>query len=215
MKIKAVLFDFDGVICDSKKTHTNSWRHAIDEILNGEHSVFSEEELSGKSAELIAKTISARYNQIDRWEAVLKSKNTYISDHIDTMKPLIGVKEMFNLLSDKKIPFGIASNASKFYVQQCIANWGFEVSKCYGYEDYKFAKPNPEPYLKLAQHLGISIGDHHKVLVFEDSEPGLLAAIAAGMQSAHIKSHCLVSATTRDKTDYAFKSVYDAKDLFS
>lgn len=46
-----------------------------------------------------------------------------------------------------------------------------------GAEDYAHSKPSPEPYLVAAERLGVS---PQRCLVFEDSRPGIQAALAAG-----------------------------------
>jgi HAD superfamily hydrolase (TIGR01509 family) len=46
-------------------------------------------------------------------------------------------------------------------------------------EDYRLSKPNPEPYLRAMQIVGLQPAD---VLAIEDSERGMIAAKQAGLQ---------------------------------
>jgi HAD superfamily hydrolase (TIGR01509 family) len=57
----------------------------------------------------------------------------------------------------------------------------FPVLVCAG--EYTHGKPHPEPFLKAAELLGVPPQD---CLVFEDAEPGIQAAIAAGMAFVRI-----------------------------
>jgi HAD superfamily hydrolase (TIGR01509 family) len=57
----------------------------------------------------------------------------------------------------------------------------FDTLVCAG--DYTHGKPNPEPFLMAAERLGI---DPAACLVFEDAEPGIAAATAAGMASVKV-----------------------------
>jgi HAD superfamily hydrolase (TIGR01509 family) len=59
----------------------------------------------------------------------------------------------------------------------------FEVLVCAG--EYAQGKPHPEPFLKAAEMLGVKPED---CLVFEDADPGIEAAKAAGMQWVKVDS---------------------------
>jgi len=49
-------------------------------------------------------------------------------------------------------------------------------------EEYGRGKPDPECYLTAAGLAGVADGDRARCLVVEDSEPGVLAGVAAGMR---------------------------------
>ncbi len=214
IQIKAVLFDFDGVIANSKIVHDASWLYALNSVLNLNLKILPEVNTSGQSAQRISETLSGFYNKASEASTILKTKNTYLDQNLQNIEPLPGVSELFNYLQSKNIPYGIASNASKFYIKAWLSQWGFKVKVAYGYEDYKLPKPHPEPYIKLAEFLGVNTSDFNSVLVFEDSTPGLQAALGAGMQTAHIQSHCHVSSEILSQTNYKFKSLKDALQLF-
>jgi HAD superfamily hydrolase (TIGR01509 family) len=57
----------------------------------------------------------------------------------------------------------------------------FQVLVCAG--DYTRAKPDPEPFLLAAEKLNVPPAS---CLVFEDTDMGIQAATAAGMQSVRI-----------------------------
>jgi beta-phosphoglucomutase-like phosphatase (HAD superfamily) len=67
----------------------------------------------------------------------------------------------------------------------------------------------------LANFFNLTPQDYGSVLVFEDSGPGLNAALAANMQTVYIKSHCAVSPHTISATNYSYSSVLDALALFT
>ena len=52
-------------------------------------------------------------------------------------------------------------------------------------DDVTNFKPHPETFLKCAEKMGVS---PEKCLVFEDGQPGIDAAIAAGMQFLDIRT---------------------------
>lgn len=205
--VKAVFFDFDGVLSNSKKVHDASWLFAVKDILGLEITTLPSDKIAGKSPKLIASTLCKMYGTSEKTEALLDCKNKYLQKNINQIKPLNGVEKIFRLLKSKNIPFGIASNASKHYVKQSITNWNLDVVISYGYEDYTHPKPNPEPYLKLAAYFKILPEDYKNILVFEDSETGLSAALNAQMKTAYVKSHCSVSEEMQKSVDYIFENI--------
>ena len=82
--------------------------------------------------------------------------------------------------SHGRIPFAIVSGGGRESVERSLAQLGlfdrFETLVCA--EDYTRAKPNPEPYLLAAERLRIAPAH---CLVFEDTQLGVDAAMAAGM----------------------------------
>ena len=84
-------------------------------------------------------------------------------------------------LTSEKIPFGIASNAPRAFISSTLDRLGVSVTHKFGCDDVVNPKPDPEVFLKCAKALGISVLDHTRVIVFEDSTHGLRAAVKAGM----------------------------------
>lgn len=215
MSLKAVLFDFDGVIANSKHLHQNSWDYACNEVLGKDFKKVVEEKIAGKAPNLIAKTI-AEENAADvkAAEEILAKKNEYLDSHAQNMEKLEGVCEMFEFLNAAGIKHGIASNANRAFVKNGVEQWSLLVEHCYGYEDYNHPKPDPEPYQKLAQSLGIDRAEYDEVLVFEDSQTGLEAALSAGMKVIHIQSHSEVSSEQLEQCEGSFKNLKDAMACF-
>lgn len=76
-------------------------------------------------------------------------------------------------------------------------------------EDYEFTKPHPEPYLTALERFGAS---KEEALVVEDSNRGLSAAVAAGIDCAIVhndftKSHDFSQAT------YRIEALMELKDI--
>ena len=212
--IKTVFFDFDGVLANSKAVHDSSWVYAIETILDEKHNPNLSLNFSGGSPELISKNICSKFNQDAKHNLILECKNNYLYKNLHNINPFPGVLEFCAFLKSKNISIGIASNASSHYIVKCIENWNLDIPVSYGYEDYKMAKPDPEAYLKLANYFNISPDSYKDILVFEDSETGLKSALAAGMKTAYIKSHCKVNQEIINNVDYSFKNVLESKLLF-
>jgi HAD superfamily hydrolase (TIGR01509 family) len=80
-----------------------------------------------------------------------------------------------------KLPIAVASGGHRRIVTRTLTCLGildkFDVIICA--EDYRNGKPNPDPFLAAAERLGVI---PEKCLVFEDTNTGIEAARAAGMQ---------------------------------
>ena len=93
---------------------------------------------------------------------------------------------LVKLLADNEIPLGIVTGAQRDDVLAVLAGSpaGGSFDVLIAEEDVRNGKPHPEGFLTAARLLNRLPGD---VLVFEDSVPGVQAALAAGM-------HCLAIA---------------------
>ena len=177
----AVLFDFDGVIVNSKETHRQAWRSAALEFWGTDPGVYPAE-LSGQSPMLIAEHFSRLNNDLPNTEAYMNLKTQHVNSIASPAPLLPGVREMFSFLKAKNIPFGIASNAPQSFVSITVEKHGLSVPVMLGMENYQRTKPDPEPYFLLADMLDIPPADYHTTFIFEDSKTGLQAASATGMR---------------------------------
>jgi beta-phosphoglucomutase len=178
----AVLFDFDGVVVDSFQSHYGAWKTAFLQLFKTEIPAFPHDKLAGKSPHLIAEYFCNTVGQPEKSLEFFQLKAACL--HISTNPPnlLPGVVEIQELLAQENIPHGIASNATRLFVKNSIAQLNLGFTTYFGLEDYTHAKPHPEAYLTLATALNIPQEDYVNTWVFEDSIPGTQAAIDAGMK---------------------------------
>ncbi|WP_068828885.1 HAD family hydrolase [Wenyingzhuangia fucanilytica] len=178
---KAVLFDFDGVIVDSKNCHMSAWSSAFKEIFNKEICDFPEATHAGRAPYQIANYFAEFGGDITKGEELNTLKQSHI---LATQTPpglLPGVHEIQGFLAKNNIPHGIASNAYTAFVENSLRQTGANFSICMGVDMFSKPKPSPVPYLTLAKHLGVAEKDFSSTLIFEDSLTGIRAAAATGM----------------------------------
>lgn len=177
----AVLFDFDGVVVNSFSTHYAAWKDAYTELFQKDIPPFPHDKLAGKSPITISRFFCEVAEKPELADTLFNLKSVKL--HNNTLPPemLPGVKEIQTYLASKNIPHGIASNATRGYIGNSIKQLDLGFQTFLGVEDYKFPKPNPEPYLLLAKELGVSEKEFDKVWIFEDSITGTTAAKDAGM----------------------------------
>lgn len=177
---KGILFDFDGVIVDSFESHYGAWTSAFKELFNKEIAPFPKSH-SGKSPLLIAKYFCSVINKETQTEALYNLKEQHLDTHFKIPKLLPGVREWTAFLTENKIAYGIASNATKQFLKNSIYHLDLNFSTVFGVQDYKKPKPAPEAYITLAKALKFEEKDFKDILVFEDSLTGTTAAKLAGM----------------------------------
>ena len=202
MKIKACIFDLDGVIVDTARYHFLAWKRLADDL--GIHFTESDNErLKGvsrmASLEIILEIGIMKIDDAEK-EEYARLKNQWYVDYIKRMSPeeiLPGVREFLNELKHANISvaLGSASKNTPLILERvnlknlfdAVAD-GNNVTK---------AKPDPEVFLKAAEMLGVN---PENCVVFEDAVAGVQAALNAGMKCIGIgspeilsESHLIVS----------------------
>ena len=176
---KALLYDVDGTLADNMHAHKAAYVAAA-----AEHGIDLDdsivEELAGWPTVDVAVEIGKRYQKdIEPLPfARLKSK-IFIERFIRDTQPVDYVlAHLLDNVGKKKI--GIVSGGSRSTLQITLevigVNGKFETLVCAG--DTPEGKPSPQPFLLAAKQLAVDPAD---CLVFEDGDPGVQGAIAAGM----------------------------------
>lgn len=177
---KGFLFDFDGVIVDSFESHYSAWKSAFAALFDQEIAPFPKSH-AGKSPIIIAEYFCGLIDKKEQTKALYLLKDEHLDKYFTVPKLLPGVQEFTNLLSKEKIPYGIASNATKQFLKNSVHHLSLNFTTVYGVQDYEKPKPHPEAYITLAKALGFTKDDFASLWVFEDSLTGTAAAKAAGM----------------------------------
>ena len=177
---KGFLFDFDGVVVNSFESHHNAWASAFTTLFHKEIPAFPKR-LAGKSPMIIANYYCSTIDKEAQTEELYLLKDEHLDKFFTTPKLLPGVREFTAFLSEEKIPYGIASNATKQFLKNSIHHLNLNFTTVFGVQDYEKPKPAPEAYISLANALGLKEPDFKDIWVFEDSLTGTTAAKLAGM----------------------------------
>ena len=177
---KGFLFDFDGVVVNSFESHGAAWSSAFKELFNQDIAPFPKSH-AGKSPMIIAAYFCSLIGEEKRTEELYVLKDKHLDIHFKVPKLLPGVREFTTLLTKEKIPYGIASNATKQFLKNSVHYLELNFPIVFGVEDYEKPKPAPEAYITLASALGFHQNDFKDIWVFEDSLTGTKAAKLAGM----------------------------------
>ncbi len=178
--LKSVIFDMDGVIVDGMPYHIESWKKALSTvgITVTDLEIYLMEGMTGEETikELINKKKKSLSDESIR--SVLKLKRKIFND-IFTVKLMKGSKEL--LLELHRLDYRLALvTGTRLEVVKKVLQMGLDnVFKIViTGEMVSNGKPNPEPYLKAVNELGVNKED---CLVVENAPAGIASAKNAGL----------------------------------
>lgn len=188
--IRAILFDFDGVIVQSEAIHMQAFL----EILAPYDVQISKErwykEFAGTGSRSIFTALAKEYNidaNID--ELVAKRRERFIEyAKQGKINRTPGLLKFLDFLKENNIKIAIVSGGHREYIEvllkllQLDGFFDFIVTA----NDTPKRKPDPQPFLYTARELKIP---PEECLVFEDSYSGCKAGKAARMQVIWVKPH--------------------------
>ncbi len=181
---KAFLYDCDGTLADNMHAHRAAYHKAAAQY-GIELDTAIIDELAGWPTPLIAQEINKRYHtDVPPNEFATLKSTIFFEDFIAQTLPVeFVVRHLKNHIG--KVRIGVVSGGSRKTVTRTLTVIGLindiEVLVCA--DDTARGKPFADPFLSAASQLGVAAGD---CLVFEDGNPGVQGAIAAGMDWVRI-----------------------------
>ena len=192
----AYIFDLDGTLVDTMPLHYRAWDAAMRKA--GLTCPLDEElfySLGGVPTRRVAELIAAHYRLTIDPHAVFDHKESLfrgLQADAKLIEPVVAIARRVALTH----PVSIASGGPRDIVHRMLGLAGlaplFKV--VITPEDVAHGKPAPDMFLLAAQRMGVAPG---KCLVFEDAEPGMRAAEAAGMQWVRVPSRKKSAASAR------------------
>lgn len=182
---EAIIFDMDGVVIDSTKEIELFWedwarresipynRDIITKYIHGRTSEETIELLFANSTPEVKRKIDIASGEFDR-----------------TMRPELikGIHNFLTQLTEEKITVALVTSSPKERVKPLLDH-----HNVYSYfkeiitgDDIIHGKPDPEPYIKMADKLKIA---YKKCLVFEDSDSGIKSALSAEMKVISLNNY--------------------------
>lgn len=174
--IRALVFDFDGLIIDTETVLVESFGdvHDARDVPFDRHA--------------IARTIGEADFTFDPWQAfgadvdrtaLEADRRKFHAARDETQRVLPGVVALLEAAHARGLRVGLASNSSHHHVESRLERFGlrrsFEFIACR--EDVKALKPAPDLYALVLAQFNVA---PHEAIAFEDSHTGTLAAKRAG-----------------------------------
>jgi HAD superfamily hydrolase (TIGR01509 family) len=192
MAVKALIFDFDGLIIDTETPHHQAWselyaRHDVELPLEqwlldiGTHGMFDP---CANLEELLGRTIDHEATRAER-------RAYYISlCEREPLRP--GVPELLAAAKKAGLKLAVASSSSRDWVERWLERHALRhyFSCVRTRDDVERVKPAPDLFLSAAECLNVAPAD---CVVFEDSPNGMRAAASSGMRCVAVPNKMTAS----------------------
>ncbi|RST77558.1 HAD family hydrolase [Siminovitchia acidinfaciens] len=175
--MRAIVFDFDGLIVDTESVWYEAFRH----VFRGYDYELTIDEFGlciGTSDDVLFDRLKKKITFTK--ESVIKEAEAIYTEQLQDLKLRDGVLEYLSTAQKLGLKIGLASSSNRIWVESFLDRFGikgyFEVIKTS--DDVANIKPDPELYLAAIKDLKAG---PEETLAFEDSKNGLTAALAAGL----------------------------------
>ncbi len=184
-RLKAVLWDMDGVIADTADYHYEAWK----ETFQKRGIKFSREDFrrnfGQRNDTIIRRFVGDSIAQAELDSIAAEKELSYRQKVMRNIRPLPGAIELMKSLRERGIKMAIASSAPMENIQLIIRGLGIESyfqAIVWGREVTE-GKPSPQVFLLAARKLGFEPAN---CVVLEDAVAGVAAARSAGMKCVAI-----------------------------
>jgi HAD superfamily hydrolase (TIGR01509 family) len=183
--IRAIVFDFDGLILDTEEPVYRSWLEVYE--AHGEELPFE------RWIQIVGSTTTGFHPQHHLEEKlgrplpkeVLDRRIGRRTEMILAQKVLPGVVQHLDASREMGLKVGVASSSTQEWVRGHLARLGildrFECVRCR--DDVAHAKPEPDLYIAVLECLGVHASE---AIAIEDSPHGVTAAKRAGLRCVAI-----------------------------
>ena len=187
-KIKAVLFDMDGVLIDAKEWHFEALNKALDlfgmPISRVDHLTTYDGLPTRKKLDMLSRE---RCLPRELHEFLNEMKQRHTMEIVHTRcKPLFQQELALSTLRAQGYKIAVCSNSVRHSVETMMHYAGLEPYLDYiiSNEDVAKGKPDPEMYLNAMSRFGL---EPEECLIVEDNEHGIQAAKASGAHLLVVK----------------------------
>lgn len=184
--IKAIVFDFDGLILETERPQCEAWRDVFVSF-GRELPEQAWLEVMGKPVkiDLFPRRLAAELGRDLDIDAVIAQYREVVAKRLADQPIQTGVRDVIRDASTVGIKLAVASGSTHRWVDGHLKRLGlfehFQTTVCC--EDTQLHKPDPDPYLHACRLLGVSSGS---AIALEDSALGITAAKTAGMHAIAI-----------------------------
>ena len=206
---KYILFDNDGVLVETEKWYFEANKKALKLLgLNLEMEFYQNIMVKGGSAFELALLHNIEHNIIEKhrnirdsfYQEFITTKDISIQNVKDTLKELSKRYKMAIVTTSRRVDFELIHKNSG------ITNF-MDFVLCV--EDYKRAKPHPDPYLKGLEKFN---SKDFEAIVVEDSQRGLESSKRANIDCIVVKNE-FTQKQDFSKADYFINNIEELKKL--
>jgi len=205
--IRAIVFDFDGLILDTEEPVYRSWLEVYE--AHGERLPFE------RWVQIVGSTTTEFHPQRHLEERlgrplsqeVLEGRIGRRTEMVLAQELLPGILQSIDDARGLGLKLGVASSSTRDWVSGHLERLGilgrFDCVRCR--DDVNHAKPAPDLYLAVLDCLGVSPSD---AVAIEDSPNGVMAAKQAGMRCVAIPNS-ITATLDLSQADVLLRSLSD------
>lgn len=182
-RLKAVLFDMDGVLFDSMPNHAYSWSHSMTQFgleMTAEQAYLHEGRTGAGTINILAQRYWGRDATEEEKQTIYKAKSELFS-HCPEAPKMPGAHELLNKVKESSCtPLVVTGSGQITLLERLNKNFPdiFKRELMVTSFDVKYGKPSPEPYLMGLKKAQI---EPWEGLVVENAPLGVQAGVAANI----------------------------------
>ncbi|WP_421153473.1 HAD family hydrolase [Aeromonas dhakensis] len=176
----ALIFDMDGTLVDSMPRHLDAWEATSAEFgLPFDRAQLNE--YGGIPTRKIVAILAEQHGLDIDVEAFTRRKVALYMEHIQQVSVFPAMWELVRRCHGK-VPMGIGTGSPRNQAELILKSTGLDayIQVVVSADDVVNHKPHPDTFLQVAEQLGANPAN---CLVFEDTQIGLQAGRAAGMET--------------------------------
>jgi len=176
-KLKAVLFDMDGVLFDSMPYHAEAWHKAMESrglALSLEEAYMHEGRTGSSTIHIVFQRELGRDATLEETETIYREKSALFNSYPEA-KRMPGAWEFLQQVKrDGLIPMVVTGSGQHSLLERLENNFPgmFQKELMVTAFDVKYGKPHPEPYLMALKKGGFDAGE---AIVIENAPLGVEA----------------------------------------
>lgn len=183
IRLKAVLFDMDGVLFDSMPYHADAWhkvlkRHAL--YLSREEAYMHEGRTGASTINLIHQRQYGKDAAPEMIESLYIEKSKEFNAHPEPERMPGAWEVLQKVKAEGLIPVLVTGSGQHSLLERLDHNFpdAFQRGHMVTARDVKYGKPHPEPYLMGLDKAGVKANE---AIVVENAPIGVQAGAAAGI----------------------------------
>ena len=215
LRLRAVLFDMDGVLYNSMPYHAKAWHHAMEQFGYDlpEEEVYMHEGRTGTST---VNLVSMRQRGVkeseERIQEIYKVKSDFFNEY-PPAEPMPGALSLLRQLKEQGLMILIVTGSGQLSLLDKLNHHFPDIFRrelMVTAFDVKHGKPHPEPYLMGMQKGGLTPDE---CIVVENAPLGVRAAKAAGLFTVAVNTGPLPDSALLDEgADALFPSMQALSD---
>jgi HAD superfamily hydrolase (TIGR01509 family) len=210
--LKAILFDFDGVLVDGIPINDLNYVSSFSEIGLDIDLDYLHTKIGMTTGQVIRAILHDNRIDMDPVRLEEKMQENIVEMYAKMAEMPPGLIEFLKIAKSMKLKMGIGSGTHSQAIQKVLSSYGissyFDV--IVGGEMVKRGKPDPELWLRVLEELGVNPSD---ALAIDDARSGILAAKEINVKAIGYLRYSKEEIPEADENVFDFKEISLAKYL--